>query len=226
MAGGTPVPIGCPGNRPSRSLLHRRRRHSARRQKFFLHYQALGWKINGRSPITDWRSFARKWIMNSAPLRHRPSQATPSRPPARGQRQEFRRALINRPAAHIACINPAPAPTARELPRNSEAMNTTNITMPSKQTLPFDFEWSLNFFEKRGNEQFGPKFKIYSEDREVIYRLLVYFLRHEGEATRLGLELNKGIFTNGPGRLRQNTAHNPHAPRPPTRHDLCSQTPP
>jgi len=73
-----------------------------------------------------------------------------------------------------------------------------STTTPSNTPLPFDFTWSLEFFEKRGKEQFGPNFRIYPEDHEIIYKLLVYFLRNEQEATRLGLDLNKGILLTGP----------------------------
>lgn len=73
-----------------------------------------------------------------------------------------------------------------------------NPTIPHTPVLPIDFQWSIDFFTKRGKEQFGPKFKIYPSDHELIYKLLVYFLRHEAEATRLNLELNKGILLTGP----------------------------
>lgn len=61
-----------------------------------------------------------------------------------------------------------------------------------------NFSWCLSFFEKRGKELYGDKFKILKEDHTIIYKLLVYFLRDEEEAKRLGLELNKGILLTGP----------------------------
>ena len=61
-----------------------------------------------------------------------------------------------------------------------------------------NFTWCLSFFEKRGKELYGEKFKILKEDHTIIYKLLVYFLRDEEEAQRLGLELHKGILLTGP----------------------------
>lgn len=61
-----------------------------------------------------------------------------------------------------------------------------------------NFTWCLSFFEKRGKELYGEKFKILKEDHAIIYKLLVYFLCDEEEAKRLGIELHKGILLTGP----------------------------
>lgn len=61
-----------------------------------------------------------------------------------------------------------------------------------------DFDWCVKFFEKRGQEMYGPKFQIIQEDHEIIYKLVVYFLGHEEEAKRLGLDVRKGIMLTGP----------------------------
>ena len=61
-----------------------------------------------------------------------------------------------------------------------------------------DFDWCVKFFEKRGQEMYGPNFRIIPEDQELIYKLVVYFLGHEEEAKRLGLDLRKGIMLTGP----------------------------
>lgn len=34
-------------------------------QKFFNHYKALGWKIQGKTPIHDWQALAEKWMANT-----------------------------------------------------------------------------------------------------------------------------------------------------------------
>jgi len=34
-------------------------------KKFFNHYQAIGWKIKGVTPIEDWRAAANKWMLNA-----------------------------------------------------------------------------------------------------------------------------------------------------------------
>lgn len=61
-----------------------------------------------------------------------------------------------------------------------------------------NFDWCLSFFEKRGKELYGEKFKIWKEDYDIIYKLLVYFLKDKEEAKRLGIELQKGILLTGP----------------------------
>ena len=34
-------------------------------KKFFNHYKALGWKIQGKTPIEDWKALVEKWMMNA-----------------------------------------------------------------------------------------------------------------------------------------------------------------
>lgn len=33
--------------------------------KFYNHYKALGWKIQGKTPITDWKALSEKWMTNA-----------------------------------------------------------------------------------------------------------------------------------------------------------------
>lgn len=61
-----------------------------------------------------------------------------------------------------------------------------------------DFTWCIEFFNKRGKETYGDKFKIHEEDHEIIYKLIIYFLQHEQEAKRLNIDLHKGILLTGP----------------------------
>lgn len=70
--------------------------------------------------------------------------------------------------------------------------------MESHSSRSINLEWCLSFFEKRGRELYGEKFKIWKEDHDIIYKLLVYFLKDEEEAKRLGIELQKGILLTGP----------------------------
>lgn len=62
----------------------------------------------------------------------------------------------------------------------------------------FDFNWCLTFFEKRGKELYGTKFKIHEQDHELIFKLVVYFLGRKEEANRLNIDLTKGILLTGP----------------------------
>lgn len=61
-----------------------------------------------------------------------------------------------------------------------------------------DLAWCISFFGKRGKETYGEKFKIYEEDYEILYKLIIYFLAHKEEAQRLNIDLRKGILLTGP----------------------------
>jgi len=39
---------------------------SSEAKKFFNHYKALGWKIQGVTPIEDWKALVEKWMTNAA----------------------------------------------------------------------------------------------------------------------------------------------------------------
>jgi DNA replication protein DnaC len=75
---------------------------------------------------------------------------------------------------------------------------TNHSDEPRSDGKIIDFDWCVKFFEKRGQEMYGPKFRIIPDDHEIIYKLVVYFLGHEDEAKRLGLDLRKGIMLTGP----------------------------
>ncbi|MCD9017510.1 hypothetical protein [Parachryseolinea silvisoli] len=49
---------------------------AAEAEKFFDHYQAVGWVI-GRAPIKDWRAAARKWIKNAKNFNHANNNTQP-----------------------------------------------------------------------------------------------------------------------------------------------------
>lgn len=55
-----------------------------------------------------------------------------------------------------------------------------------------------NRLEVLGKQMFGPEFKVFSSDDELLYRLYVYFTTNIEEADRLKIELKKGILLAGP----------------------------
>ncbi len=62
-----------------------------------------------------------------------------------------------------------------------------------------DFNWCLEFFEKRGKEEFGDHFfKIVPEDHDLIFNLTIYFLGDKAQCEKLGLDVTKGILLSGP----------------------------
>lgn len=57
---------------------------------------------------------------------------------------------------------------------------------------------NFKIIESKGKEIFGEHFTIYSEDSEVINKLLTWFLRDEKAAQHFNINLNKGILLTGP----------------------------
>jgi DNA replication protein DnaC len=62
----------------------------------------------------------------------------------------------------------------------------------------FDFTKYLAYIEAKGIELYNPKFKIYPEDYEIIFRLLVYFLKDAKNAEKYELSFRKGLLITGP----------------------------
>ncbi len=64
--------------------------------------------------------------------------------------------------------------------------------------LLYDFPKCISFLEWKGREIFGGKFKIYHEDHDLLYRLLLYIIGDRDGASAHGLSLQKGLFLTGP----------------------------
>ncbi|GLU45120.1 ATPase [Allomuricauda sp. NBRC 101325] len=64
--------------------------------------------------------------------------------------------------------------------------------------IQYEFKKMLVYLEVKGKILFGQKFKIYREDREIIYKLCLYFIRDKERCDQLGIDVNKGILLSGP----------------------------
>ena len=69
--------------------------------------------------------------------------------------------------------------------------------LKGKQIL-YDFEKMLIYLDAKGKLLFGRKFKIYREDREIIYKLCLYFIRDKARCAQYGIDIDKGILLSGP----------------------------
>lgn len=49
-------------------------------KKFFNHYKAIGWKIQGKTPIEDWKALVEKWMTNAARWEDKKQQQPASNP--------------------------------------------------------------------------------------------------------------------------------------------------
>lgn len=62
----------------------------------------------------------------------------------------------------------------------------------------YNFKRSCQYINYLGKQKFGPNFRLYNQDKEILYKLLVYAIADQEECARLGLDLSKGILLNGP----------------------------
>jgi len=64
--------------------------------------------------------------------------------------------------------------------------------------IHYDFKQTLIYLDVKGKLLFGPNFKIYEEDIQIIYMLLIYIIRDEENCKKHNIDLSKGILLTGP----------------------------
>ncbi|WP_422350902.1 ATPase [Flagellimonas sp.] len=64
--------------------------------------------------------------------------------------------------------------------------------------IQYDFEKILVYLEAKGKFMFGKNFKIYREDREILYKLCLYFIRDKARCKQMGIDVDKGLLLSGP----------------------------
>jgi energy-coupling factor transporter ATP-binding protein EcfA2 len=62
----------------------------------------------------------------------------------------------------------------------------------------YDFEKMQIYLEAKGKLLFGKNFRIYSEDKEILFKLCNYFIKDEVSCEKLNIDINKGILLTGP----------------------------
>ena len=62
----------------------------------------------------------------------------------------------------------------------------------------YNFKHTWQHLENLGQQKFGPKFHLNPQDKQIIYKLLIYFIRDEETCVKYGIDLEKGILLNGP----------------------------
>jgi GTPase SAR1 family protein len=62
----------------------------------------------------------------------------------------------------------------------------------------FDFTKCLSQIETIGKQIYHPTFKLFAEDYEIIFKLLVYFFKDNVGAEKYGISFRKGILLSGP----------------------------
>ena len=54
------------------------KRSSIEAKKFFNFYESIGWKLNGKNPITDWKACARNWMLKADEMKNNQRFSEPS----------------------------------------------------------------------------------------------------------------------------------------------------
>ena len=62
----------------------------------------------------------------------------------------------------------------------------------------YDFDKMLVYLDAKGKLLFGKKFKIYKEDRDILYKLCLYFIQDRIACKEFGIDIDKGILLSGP----------------------------
>ena len=84
----------------------------------------------------------------------------------------------------------------REL--NAKDQNTSITARTKTTTTRYNYADALKKVITCGKELYGPKFRIFDEDRATILKLLCWFFRDHPVAEKEGLCLDKGILLTGP----------------------------
>ncbi|MCB0460064.1 MAG: ATPase [Flavobacteriaceae bacterium] len=62
----------------------------------------------------------------------------------------------------------------------------------------YDFEKILIYLDAKGKLLFGDKFKIYKEDKEILYKLCNYQIKDLNNCKKMNIDFKKGILLTGP----------------------------
>lgn len=68
----------------------------------------------------------------------------------------------------------------------------------SNNTRHFDTKKCISYINFVGQQKYGPHFRLQKEDKDIIYKLLIYAIRDENNCAREGIDLQKGILLIGP----------------------------
>lgn len=76
--------------------------------------------------------------------------------------------------------------------------NLTNTFEIKNNCRIYDLQKCFAYLELQGKQTYGQSFKIHNDDKPTIYKLLIYAIRDKENASKLDLDLNKGILLSGP----------------------------
>lgn len=76
--------------------------------------------------------------------------------------------------------------------------NTYVLGKYRNNQIIYDFNNTLDYLQAKGKQLFGQHFKLYNEDYETIYKLMIYTIRDKKSCESRDIDLNKGILLTGP----------------------------
>ena len=82
-----------------------------------------------------------------------------------------------------------------------------NLAAKRGKELLYDFPKILIYLEAKGKLLFGKSFRIYEEDKQLLYMLSNYFIKDQENCRRLGIDINKGILISGPVGCGKTSSH-------------------
>jgi DNA replication protein DnaC len=66
------------------------------------------------------------------------------------------------------------------------------------KSVLYDFDKILIYLNAKGKLLFGKHFRIYDEDRDIVFKLCNYFIRDKSNCWKNEIDPNKGILISGP----------------------------
>jgi len=68
----------------------------------------------------------------------------------------------------------------------------------NKNNIQYNFDKTLTYLEAKGKLLYSQDFKIYNEDKFIIYKLLIYMIKDKENCRVHHIDLSKGILLTGP----------------------------
>ncbi|WP_235922451.1 hypothetical protein [Flavobacterium difficile] len=149
---------------------------------FFNSFEKNGWLVGEPIKMENWKAAAQNWMLHqencSAHFRNpEPASVAPSRSVE----------------AHHPMIGQLD--TQNTLPGSCTTFEETFEDTATGRI--YHFNRCVSFLTYQGKKKFGQAFKICESDYSIVQQLLVYAIRDEKSATKLNINLNKGILLSG-----------------------------
>lgn len=65
-------------------------------------------------------------------------------------------------------------------------------------TIHYDFEKIITYLNIKGHILFGKNFRLYKEDKTLLFKLCCYFIQDHQSCANMGIDTSKGILLSGP----------------------------